>query len=97
MSYLVASRWIRPDIGAQHVEAAGWYFDFGYPIHPKSDLDVRYDTLSRVTETPSKWRKLDACPQIDLQETLPSVFAQGRRRELAPATAGALFRRALDI
>jgi predicted porin len=40
-------------------KADGWYLDFGYRIHPKWELDVRYDTLNRATETPAKERKFD--------------------------------------
>ena len=40
-------------------KADGWYLDFGYRVHPKWELDVRYDTLSRATQTPAKERKFD--------------------------------------
>ncbi|MGV6827191.1 MAG: porin [bacterium] len=31
--------------------ADGWYVDFGYKVHPKLELDARYDHLNRATDT----------------------------------------------
>ncbi|NOZ37067.1 MAG: porin [Gammaproteobacteria bacterium] len=40
-------------------EANSWYLDFGYLIHPKLELDIRYDTLDRNTNISAAERKFD--------------------------------------
>ncbi len=40
-------------------EANSWYLDFGYLIHPKLELDIRYDTLNRDTNISKAERKFD--------------------------------------
>ncbi|HEB55719.1 MAG TPA: porin [Gammaproteobacteria bacterium] len=40
-------------------EANSWYLDFGYLIHPKLELDIRYDVLNRNTNVSAKERKFD--------------------------------------
>ncbi len=40
-------------------EANSWYVDFGYLIHPKLELDIRYDTLNRNTNFSAKERKFE--------------------------------------
>ncbi|VAX12714.1 hypothetical protein MNBD_GAMMA24-1682 [hydrothermal vent metagenome] len=40
-------------------EANSWYLDFGYLIHPKLELDIRYDTLNRNTNISAAERKFD--------------------------------------
>ena len=37
-------------------KAKGYYVHFGYAVLPKLELDVRYDTLNRATETAAKER-----------------------------------------
>ncbi len=38
-------------------EADAWYVDFGYLVHPKLELDIRYDTLNRNTQSAALERK----------------------------------------
>ncbi len=42
---------------APNGEANSWYLDFGYLIHPKLELDIRYDTLNRNTNISAQERK----------------------------------------
>jgi len=41
-------------------EANSWYLDFGYLIHPKLELDIRYDFLDRNTNFSAKQRKFES-------------------------------------
>lgn len=38
-------------------EANAWYVDFGYLVTPKLELDIRYDTLNRNTQSATAERK----------------------------------------
>lgn len=40
-------------------EADGWYAHFGYAVHPKVELDVRYDQYNRMTNVAAAERKFD--------------------------------------
>lgn len=40
-------------------EADSWYVDFGYLVHPKLELDIRYDVLNRNTNISAQERKFE--------------------------------------
>ncbi len=40
-------------------KANGWYIDVGYLVHPKVELDLRYDVLNRNTNVAAKERQFE--------------------------------------
>jgi len=40
-------------------KSKGWYADVGYLVTPKLELDLRYDTMNRATETSANERKFN--------------------------------------
>lgn len=40
-------------------EADSWYLDFGYLVHPKVEMDIRYDVLNRNTNISAQERQFE--------------------------------------